>query len=613
MKKAKTKHKKPVYGMWSNTCYMLKKAWNTRKSVIWLCLLSAILAVVSNLLNLYVTPSVLSLVEQGVSIQTLVAAILIFSGALMLTGALTAYINANAMYGQVDVRLKIVKDIHEKFITTSYCNLDNQEFLQKKDKANECVKSNDRATEAIWGTFKVILEHGIGFMIYLVLLSSVHWMLLIVTTITAIVSYVVGKRINMWQYQHVNEYSEYSNQMNYLGNMGKNRIFAKDIRIFGMGSWMGELYEKSIKMYDAFWARGERVRFLGNFVDIVLTLLRNGIAYGYLIWLVLENGLSASEFLLYFSAVGGFTTWITGILGDFSTLYIQSLDLSSMREYLDWEEPFALDGGKPLHLSSDMPCEIRLNHVTFQYPCAKKPTIQDMNLVIHPGEKLAVVGLNGAGKTTLVKLICGFYGPTEGEVLLNGVDIREYNRRDYYKHISAIFQDFSVVAASVEENVAQSVEHIDREKMKECVEKAGLTDVILRLPQQYETKLGKEVYDEAPELSGGEMQRLMLARTIYKEAPIMILDEPTAALDPIAESEMYEKYHILSEGRTSVYISHRLASTRFCDRILLLDNGGICEEGTHEELIQKKGKYAELFTIQSRYYKENIEEREGVL
>ncbi len=610
MKKEKSKNKKPVYGMWNNTCYMLKKAWKKRKSVIWFCLLLTFLAVASNLLNLYVTPSVLNLVEEGASLPTLVMAILLFSGLLMLTSALTAYLNANAMYGRVDVRLVLAMEIQEKFAVTSYSNLDDQEFIKEKDRAMRCVSSNDQPSEAIWDTFKAILEHGIGFIIYLVLLASIHWMLLVVTTATAVVGYIVGKRVSAWQYHHMDECSEYSNKMNYLNSMGKNRTFAKDIRIFGMGAWLDELYEKTLRLHDAFWMKVEKVHFLGNFVDVVLAFLRNGVAYAYLIWMVLEQGLGASEFLLYFSAVGGFTSWITGILGDFSTLYKQSLELSVLREYLDWEETFIFEGGEPLHMEPDTPCEIRLNHVTFQYPYANEPTIKDLNLVIRPGEKLAVVGLNGAGKTTLVKLICGFYEPNEGAVLLNGVDIRRYNRNDYYKNIAAIFQQFSVLAASVEENVAQSIENIDKEKVKDCIAKAGLTEVIFHLPQQYETKLVKEVYEDAPELSGGEMQRLMLARTIYKEAPIMILDEPTAALDPIAESEMYQKYNDLTEGRTSVYISHRLASTRFCDRIILLENGGICEEGTHEQLIAKNGKYADLFDIQSRYYQENIEESE---
>lgn len=603
MKKEK---KKPVYGMWSNTCFMLKLAWKHQKNVIGIVVVLTLLSVTSSVLNLYVTPSVLHLVEVEAPLLKLIIAIVLFSGALLLISALSSYINTNELFPKVKIRLVLVMMIQEKFATTSYPNIQNQDFIKLIDRAKRSVGSNVASAEAIWNTLKAILEHGIGFVIYLVLLCSVNWVIVVVTLITSVISYVIGKKTNEWQYNHMEEGSALSNQMGYLEQMGQDRAFGKDIRIFGIDVWLQEMHEKTIKLYDAFWVKGEKIRFIGNLTDVLFAFLRNGVAYGYLLWLVLENGLTASEFLLYFSAVGGFTSWITGIMGDFATLHNQSLDLSIVRECLEWKELFLFEDGEPLHLQANTPCEIQLKNVTFTYPEASESIIKNINLTIHAGEKFAIVGLNGAGKTTLVKLICGFLDPDEGEVLLNGVDIRRYNRRDYYKYIVAIFQQFSVLSASVEENVAQSTENIDREKVKHCIEQAGLSEVIARLPQQYETKIGKEVYEDGVELSGGEMQRLMLARTIYKEAPIMVLDEPTSALDPLAESEMYQRYNELTKGRTSVYISHRLASTRFCDRIILLENGSIKEEGNHEQLIAKKGTYAELFEIQSHYYQEEV-------
>ena len=221
-----------------------------------------------------------------------------------------------------------------------------------------------------------------------------------------------------------------------------------------------------------------------------------------------------------------------------------------------------------------------------------------------------MVGVNGAGKTTLVKLICGFLDPTGGRVLLDGRDIREYNRADYYKVFSAVFQEFSLLAGSIAANVAQEETEADRERVEKCLEMAGLKPKIDSLPEGCDTYLNREVYEEAIQLSGGETQRLMLARALYKNAPIIVLDEPTAALDPIAESEMYRKYHEMTDGRSSVYISHRLASTRFCDRIIMLDQHRICEEGGHEELLRRGGKYAGLYEVQSRYYKEGEAENE---
>ena len=213
-------------------------------------------------------------------------------------------------------------------------------------------------------------------------------------------------------------------------------------------------------------------------------------------------------------------------------------------------------------------------------------------------------------KTTLIKLICGFLDPTEGRILLDGKDIRDYNRRDYYKMFSAVFQEFSRLAGTIATNVAQDSEGFDMERVKDCVEKAGLRKKIESLKDGYDTDLNREVFEDAMLLSGGETQRLMLARALYKNAPFIVLDEPTAALDPIAESEMYQKYNEMTSGKSSIYISHRLASTRFCDRIIMIADGRIGEEGTHEELLKAGGKYAELYEVQSKYYKEGEEENE---
>jgi ATP-binding cassette subfamily B protein len=327
--------------------------------------------------------------------------------------------------------------------------------------------------------------------------------------------------------------------------------------------------------------------------------------------MVLDNGLPASEFLLYFIAVGGFTAWVSEIFSCFSKIHKQSLDISVLREALEYPEPFLFEEGEALVPSKETPYEIKLENVSFKYKGAEEDTLKNINLTIKPGEKLAVIGLNGAGKTTLVKLICGFYEPTDGEIFLNGVNIKKYNRRDYYRHFSVVFQDFPILPESIAINIAQTDREIDMKNAEKCAEMAGLLEKINKLPKKLETPLGKEIYEDGIELSGGEQQRLMLARALYKDAPIIVLDEPTAALDPIAESEIYKKYNELTGGRTSLYISHRLASARFCDRIILIENGGIAEQGNHDELIKKEGRYAQLFEIQSRYYREGGAEDAG--
>lgn len=254
--------------------------------------------------------------------------------------------------------------------------------------------------------------------------------------------------------------------------------------------------------------------------------------------------------------------------------------------------------------ASDIKIEFR--EVWYKYTGAEDYTIKGLNLTIEPGESIALVGMNGAGKTTLVKLICGLYAPAKGEILVNGKRIDEYNIEEYYTLISAVFQEIDNVAFTIQEFVSSS--DPDKPTAKDdaiaALKSAGIWEKISSLPCGIDTHLQKGVYEDAVDLSGGQMQKLLLARAIYKDGPILILDEPTAALDPIAENNLYLQYRELTKGKTSIYISHRFASTRFCDRIILLQDGVITESGTHDELMALNGQYAYMFGVQSQYYKE---------
>ena len=549
---------KSEYGVIQTIRFMIRQAVKEAPAVLVWLVVDAILALILQLLELYVTPVLLRDIEEQIALKELVTTILFFSSGILLLTGLKEYINNATYQGKIEIRMSLCKAITEKIGATSYCNLGKKDFQEKKERTNQATSSNSSATEIIWIQLNQLVFCILGFLAYLFVMKRMNVLILAVTILAAVVSYLAAQRSVVWLQNNRAENDHARQCMWYLRGEAWSPVSAKDIRILHMKEWLLKTMKQNYEIFMHFERALGNHHFMADCVNIFSALIRNGVAYAYLIGQVLAGNMDAPQFILYFSAVSGFTSWVQGIM----------------------------------------------ENVSFRYPGASEDTLHNLNLTIQNGEKLAVVGRNGAGKSTLVKLLCGFFDPTDGCVLLNGEDIRKYNRKEYYRLFSAVFQDFSILPGTIAENVAQCVDEIDFSRVKAAVKDAGLEENIERLSEKYETKLGRKVHLDAYELSGGETQRLMLARALYRNAPVIVLDEPTAALDPIAESDLYERYHELTKGSTSIYVSHRLASTRFCDRIILIGAGGIAEMGTHEELMEAGKEYAHLYEVQSRYYTE---------
>lgn len=572
---------KPKYSIWQNICYMTGIAMQTERKILLIAVSTVLVRLLLNFINLFLTPTVLEKIEAAAPLQEILTTLALFILAMMLLWGAQEFLMSCKFFYERKPRMHLYKQVIMKAAATSYPNLLDERYSKWRWDALDTYWE-PHAAQQIWSSLKELSLSVLSFVAYLVLLSNLNTVLIPVIAAAAIASYFVNRKASQWRFDHREEAMGYQAYLNYLSDKAQNTHMAKDIRIFSMRSWLEEVYEKNLNLMKGFYTKQEKKIFLCNLGDAALTFLRNGIAYLYLITLAVRGQISPSEFLLFFTAVSDFTTFVTSILDGFLNLHKQSLDICKVREYLEWPESFRFEDGESLTHEPGTAYTIELKNVSYRYPEADKDTISHMNLLIRPGEKLAIVGLNGAGKTTLVKLICGFLDPTEGQVLLNGKDIREYNRKDYYKLFAAVFQEFSILATTIEANVAQSEDSIDRERVNRCLENAGLADMVKKLPDGVQTHLGKIIYDDGIELSGGQTQRMMLARALYKDAPILVLDEPTAALDPIAEDDIYRKYDAMTKDKLSIYISHRLASTRFCDRILFLVSGKIAEEGTDD-------------------------------
>ena len=600
MKRIKEKGK---YNTFQNFMWMVKRSKISRVPyLLWISILSGILACIINVVGMLTTPMILDLLESGKSIAIFMQTISLVIGLLIVLTGVKTYLHFYMSIPKISCRTGIIESIAEKFSITSFPNVEDEKFLKLQEKASSACNNNSKATEDIWNKIEDLVRYSFSLLIYFVILTKLKWWILLLIIGTSVLEHTINRQIVQRQYNHRDEEATLFKRVMYFWRQSKDVGLGKDIRIFGMKSWLMDMFDDAIRAYEAFISKRERKYIWMNVLDLILSFLRNGVAYIYVAKLVVEGNLPASLFVLYIATIGNLTEQMLGIMDTCNTMNRYSMEINVVREYFDYKEQFRFEGGIRLPNAVDGKYEIELKNVSFRYPNNDTDTLHNINLRIAPGEKVAVVGLNGAGKTTLIRIISGFYDPTEGEVLLNGINIKEFNRREYYRLFSAVFQEFSILDATINDNITLEDDATNPERVWEVISKAGLEVKVKNLPDGLNTIIGKKIYENGVLLSGGEEQRLILARALYKDAPILLLDEPTAALDPIAENDIYHKYNSMTNGKTSVFISHRLASTRFCDRILLLDNGRIIEEGTHDSLILASGEYAKLFNVQKKYY-----------
>ncbi len=490
-------------------------------------------------------------------------------------------------------------------ITTDYINVEPEDKQKIMKKALTAISSNWIGIELLLKNVPILIVNIAGLMVYGSMIYILDYKIILIFILMLVFNFGLSKLARNFEERKKEIYIDYDKQIDYLYHNSTTLANGKDVRIYRMENWFYQLFSELIKKR-VFWTRRvEFMYFLPALSDNIILLIRDILAYSLLIHKVVEGGMGAAEFALYIGVIGGFSNWLNMAALAYTNLKRANLGVVDFREYQDIETVSNYGSGNTLPGSESFPLSIELKNVSFCYPNATRNTLSNINLKIEAGSKLALVGINGAGKTTLVKLLCGLYYPTEGEILINGVQVQEFNIIDYYSLVGAVFQDMEYLAFSIAKNVAACEEkYIDYIRVRRCLELAGLKEKVDSLKYKEKTFLSQNMNHEGILLSGGEMQKLMLARALYKDAPIMILDEPTAALDPIAESELYEKYNNLTQEKTSLFISHRLSSTKFCDRIIFLEDGRMVEDGTHTELLKKQGKYAHMYQIQSHYYKE---------
>ena len=501
------------------------------------------------------------------------------------------------------IKMKIIDKSKEVDVPS----FDRPEFYEKLENANR--EASMRPIGILSATFRVIssLISVVSFVAVLATLSPIAPIMIIVAaTPGAIVNFSYRKK----SFGYIRRHSKERREMNYFSGVMVNKDLAKEIRILGLGDTFSEKYKQSFTKY----YKGMRKLILKEGIDqIVVGLIStviNCLLFGYIAYNVIYGEGQIGDWSLYTGALNSISSAVTAILTATATIYEGTLFIDNMITFMKEEVKIKSVLDEPRKPTLGIGHKVEFKNVSFAYPGTDKYVLKNINITLNPGESVVLVGLNGAGKTTLIKLLTRLYDPTEGQILLDGCDLREYDTKALYDMFGIIFQDFGKYSVSAAENIEfgdVDAEHSEAE-VRLAAERGGAHGFIEELPRGYDTPLTRIFEDDGIELSGGQWQKLSVARAFYKNSEILILDEPTAALDAIAEGEVFNRFAELAKNKTTVFVSHRLSSATTADKIIVIDGGTVAEVGTHHELMELGGKYCHLFSTQAKRYTDSYEE-----
>ena len=606
IKENKEPKRKPKYGLFSCVAYIYRLLWQTEKGLAFTCMFTVPISLGLSALALYTPSMVLRALETADRFSAVALVILGLLLAKLLFDLADNVIRQKTLSSEhfVVMRMLYMMDIKARN-EDWYLGLD-PEVQKLNERAWGVCNNNHTAGVHFPMDFAGMVASVLNFVLFGSVISILNPLIVLLLMFGCAVNYMMGawERKKNWNDRDIR--NEIELKIRYMGWEASNFKYAKDIRLYRMKDSLHRRFLHLMKLNYREAKKVEGRALTTAAVSFLVVLVRDIAAYAFLIYKALRGEVDAASFVLYFSAISSLSGVMGNILGTVNWVLDGALQVSDFRERMDLEDRLNRGAGIPVPTA---PFSIEFKNVSYKYPKGEKKVLDNISFRIEAGEKIALVGLNGAGKTTLTMLMCGLLLPDEGEILLNGHTLFEYNRDEMYGLFGFVPQDYHLLPVSIARNIACAMnpEEIDREKLKRCIEVAGLTEKLTSLPKGADTPLNREINRDGVELSGGEIQKLLLARLLYKSPLCIILDEPTAALDPIAEDRMYRQYSEIATNATSIFISHRLASTRFCDRIFLLDGAVFAEVGTHEELMAAGGKYQELFDVQSKYYKEPVQ------
>ena len=581
--------------MRENIKYMLKNwiAWDKKSLLYFFIRVPAL--VFQPIVTAYIPKAMIDCIEKGVTTRQLILVVALLSLLLTITIWLDPFMKELILGGARIVRMRYAVAAFEKNLSTDYANIENLEMREKQKRAEVFYNGRYAGGSNFISTLNLFFVAVVGVVASGVLIYKINiWMILLIIA-TCGAQFCLQRALTKKQRQNLDQRTEPAAKFDYFYKLCKDGTAAKDIQLYNMGDYFIRALAASLCRIEKIYARYTHTCVAFNGITALLSAVRQAIAYIYLAYLTGKGALSVSDFIFYFGIITGFSNWVLHLGFAVNQIEMCCKECQAYREYIAFED-HAEEGERLTSKSVD---QVVFEHVSFQYPSADAPTLKHIDLTFKNGEKIAIVGENGAGKTTFIKLLCGLYAPTDGRILLNGKDTATIAKSSYFDLFSTIFQDYYFLPMTIQQNITASLDY-DREKFDLALQKAEMYDKVYALPKGADTLMDRNVYKDAVDFSGGEKQRMSIARAMLKDAPIVILDEATASIDPENEHLIQEAISALTHGKTIITIAHRLATIENADQILVIDGGTVAQRGTHKELLQQEGTYKKFIQIREQ-------------
>ena len=587
----------------------VKQVWKVSPAYVLLILLNGLIGGGKIILNMVLPMFLIDELTGGRDVKKLI----LFGACIVANNVIMTFVTDSLQkYRDVKdewVQNVMVEKLGERIMNLEYSYLENTYYLDLKERAIFAVQ-NQSAIVAIITLIANTVQGVITLAGLMVILFTLGPVLMTAIAIGVVLMILIVKAASGTMVALMNRIIPINRIFGYYAGVAADKPAQKDLRLYHMDKLVTEKIRQSNETTCDEFDVANRKMGLANGANGVITEFISAFTYGYVgirtISDMFGSRITLGSLTMYVSSAITFSSTIIQFGENLIGLWQNSQFLVPYQEFMALKEETIEDGGVPM---DDIVETLEFRNVSFTYPKAEKPVLKNVSFAVKKGEKISIVGLNGAGKSTLVKLICRMYKADSGEILVNGRDIYDYDYLSYMNVISAVFQDYKLFNFTIEENISCRESGADENRVNYLIDEVGMREKIDTLPEGIHSRFGKEYDEDGVELSGGQGQKIAIARALYKKASMVILDEPASALDPIAEAEIYEKFNSLVEDKTAIYISHRMSSSVFCDRILIIDGGTVSDFDTHENLMKKTDSlYYKLFTSQAENYKLAIEQ-----